>query len=217
MNGMTKATTQAHEFYVGDCKACHAKVVDCCEQCERCVECCICYGEVHPRSQRDPDAPIHRAGEPAEHDLNNTKCYCPECSDEQSKADAQADASDTPATVEATAERCPWCGVEATEKDEWGWLIPHRPKCYWTNIHGDPIGRVRVNFSEVEQWNTRSADAEVKQLREALREVIQEWADPHEYVRSIGLECAKDNSGFPCDQCVLGDKIRALLDPTKGT
>lgn len=40
------------EPYVGDCKACSARVVDCCDQCERCVDCCICYGEVHPLSNR---------------------------------------------------------------------------------------------------------------------------------------------------------------------
>jgi hypothetical protein len=40
------------ESYVGDCKACSARVVDCCDQCERCVDCCICYGECHPLSNR---------------------------------------------------------------------------------------------------------------------------------------------------------------------
>lgn len=28
--------------YVGDCRDCRAKVVDCCEDCEKCVDCCAC-------------------------------------------------------------------------------------------------------------------------------------------------------------------------------
>ena len=64
---------------------------------------------------------------------------------------------------------CPWCRATADEKDEWGWLITHKPTCYWLTTHGDPIGRVRVNFSQVEQWNqwsTQKIDVE-KHIAEA--------------------------------------------------
>lgn len=73
-----------------------------------------------------------------------------------------ADPAAQPAADKAAP--CPWCNAEATEQDEWGWLITHKPRCYWLNTHGDPIGRVRVNFSEVAQWNTRARSAAVDAL-----------------------------------------------------
>jgi hypothetical protein len=64
--------------------------------------------------------------------------------------------TDTAATERRELERCPWCGAHSDEVDAWGFLVTHEQGCYWTNIHGDPIGRVlRVNFSDVERWNTR--------------------------------------------------------------
>jgi len=56
-----------------------------------------------------------------------------------------------------SCRECPWCEALADEKDSWGWLITHKPTCYWLNVRGDSIGRVRVNFSEVEKWNTRAS------------------------------------------------------------
>jgi len=52
---------------------------------------------------------------------------------------------------------CPWCGATTDAEDEWGSLITHKPSCYWRNIQGNPIGRVRVNNSDKERWNTRAS------------------------------------------------------------
>lgn len=37
---------EGEKWYVGDCRKCHAIVVDCCDQCERCRDCCNCYGRI---------------------------------------------------------------------------------------------------------------------------------------------------------------------------
>jgi len=51
---------------------------------------------------------------------------------------------------------CPWCRAISDAQDEWGYLITHKESCYWLNSHGDSIGRVRVNYSDAERWNTRA-------------------------------------------------------------
>lgn len=57
---------------------------------------------------------------------------------------------------------------------------------------------------------TKPTTEQAEALPELLREIIEEWVEPHEYERSIGIGCAKADPAFPCDQCLLGDKIRAL-------
>lgn len=85
--------------------------------------------------------------------------------------------TDKSAPERIPCKACPWCGAEGKEYDEWGWLVTHEKGCYWTNIHGDPIGRVRVNYSEVEQWNrradTRAVPADSAELLRQVREVIE--------------------------------------------
>lgn len=72
---------------------------------------------------------------------------------------------------------CPWCGQLSDREDEWGSLITHKTGCYWINIHGDPIGTVRVNNSEKEAWNTRAEDTagveqRIAELEEALSDLV---------------------------------------------
>lgn len=57
---------------------------------------------------------------------------------------------------EERLEPCPWCGALSDATDQWGYLITHKETCYWRNVQGDPIGRIRVCFSEAKRWNTRA-------------------------------------------------------------
>ena len=64
--------------------------------------------------------------------------------------------SDNNNAAESGLKPCPWCGAVSDAEDEWGSLITHKKDCYWKNIHGDSIGRVRVDNSEKKVWNTRA-------------------------------------------------------------
>jgi hypothetical protein len=121
---------------------------------------------------------------------------------------------------EAELKPCPWCAAISDERDGWGYLVTHETGCYWTNIHGDPIGRVRVNFSEVEQWNTRAdlprATVDDKMIREALRP-IRGCATDDQYVEvfervtalvstpraegELTVEAGCEHCTCTCDKC----------------
>jgi hypothetical protein len=109
---------------------------------------------------------------------------------------------------------CPWCRATSDKTDEWGYLITHKLGCYWANIHGDPIGRVRVNFSEVEAWNTRAdlpratADGPATSYKDKRRLTDAErfkWRKAYnDYTFS---NCDHEHDGYPahlvCAECAF--------------
>lgn len=52
-------------------------------------------------------------------------------------------------------------------------------------------------------------DAELREVREVLASVNEEWMKPHEFEKSIGLECA---NAVECDQCDLTQRARDLME-----
>lgn len=88
---------------------------------------------------------------------------------------------------------CPWCGAVPDEEDRWGSLIAHTKGCYWRNIRGDSIGRVRVNNSEKQQWNTRAyspaKDAEIERLTNERNQLATQGGELFEQIAAKDAVC----------------------------
>jgi hypothetical protein len=140
--------------------------------------------------------------------------------------DEQLKTTDSPQAQppEAELKPCPWCGTTTDTEDEWGSLITHKPICYWRTIHGDPIGRVRVNNSDKERWNTRAdlpratvdeIPARLEQIKAAYSGTADESATYR--VKANDLAWLINEVELRIPRATVDDKaIRQALRPIRG-